>query len=56
LLSSTASAWFAGSSAAGYGGQFSLTLPLPFTGNVSISSVSVALSGAREFGGGLGEL
>jgi hypothetical protein len=43
-LTSAATAWFASSSAAAYGGQFNLTLPFSFSGSVSLSSVSVILS------------
>ena len=43
-LTSAAAAWFASSSAAAYGGQFSLTLPFNFSGSVSLSSVSAILS------------
>jgi hypothetical protein len=43
-LTAAANAWFQGSSAAPFGGQFSLTLPFTFTGSVSLSSVSAVLS------------
>ena len=43
-LTTAANAWFQSSSAAPFGGQFSLTLPFTFTGSVSLSSVSAVLS------------
>ena len=43
-LADVASSWFQGSGSAAFGGQFSLTLPFTFTGNVSLSSVSAVLS------------
>ena len=43
-LSDVASGWFQSASSASFGGQFALTLPFTFQGDVSLSSVSVVLS------------
>jgi hypothetical protein len=43
-LTSVATGWFQSSTSASFGGQFALTLPFIFQGNVSLSSVSVTLS------------
>ena len=43
-LTDAANGWFQSSSSAQYGGQFTLTLPFNFTGNVSLSSVSAVLT------------
>ncbi len=43
-LASVATGWFQSSTSASFGGQFALTLPFTFQGNVSLSSVSVTLS------------
>ena len=45
-LADVANGWFQSAASAAFGGQFGLTLPFTFTGNVSISSVSVVLSNA----------
>jgi hypothetical protein len=43
-LSDVASGWFQSANSATFGGQFALTLPFTFQGDVSLSSVSVVLS------------
>jgi hypothetical protein len=39
-----AATWFSSATAAAYGGQFSLSLPVTFTGSVSLGSVSAVLA------------
>jgi len=43
-LSDAAKAWFQNSGSGAFGGQFGLTLPFTFQGDVSLTSVSVVLS------------
>ena len=43
-LADVATAWFQGSGSAAFGGQFALTLPFTFQGDVSLSSVSIVLT------------
>jgi hypothetical protein len=43
-LGDVSSAWFGRRESAAFGGQFGLTLPFTFVGDVAISSVSVTLA------------
>jgi hypothetical protein len=45
-LADVANGWFQTADSASFGGQFTLTLPFTFQGDVSLSSISVVLSNA----------